>query len=153
MSAGRNTKTGRALAVFIARKALLTGGIIAAAILLLLVFGIWLLASNISAWWWILMLPIGLAALITFIVYSFVRFILLKIWPHQFTKEQKKALQAFLDKITGLNDARSVPMPLYVLKTLWELARYRDARTIRQTIESSKSLKSDFSRLSDFFNE
>lgn len=145
------TRTIRALTAYIGQKALKTALVLVVVIFLLLFIGVWALAQAISSWWLILLMPIFVAASLLFLVYSFLRFLLLKTYSHQFTKEQKIALRAFLKKITRLNNDRSTPMFVYVIKTAWEIVRFRDARTIRQTIEHSKTMKSDFEKLTTLF--
>ena len=145
------TRTLRAVGVYAGRKALNMIALVVGVIFALLIVGIWLLAYHFSAWWWILLLPILPIGLALFLLYMLVRFLLMRVYPAQFTKEQSAALQQFLDKLMNLNDVRSTTPFMLTMTTLWELTRYRNARTLRKTIDNSKTLKPDFERLNQFF--
>ncbi|MGO3702160.1 MAG: hypothetical protein ACTJG2_03175 [Candidatus Saccharimonadales bacterium] len=151
MSAATATRTLRALSAFIGRRTLRAAGGIALIIMLLLFAGIWLLAAQVSGWWWILALPLSVASFVLFVLYSLLRFLLLRLYPKQFTKEQTHALKGFVEKLTQLNDARATSPFMFVTVTLWELVRYREIRTLRALISNSSSLKPDFERLTRFF--
>lgn len=125
--------------------ALLTGiGVFAA---------VWALAYYLSPWWWVFLVPLVLAA----IVATIIRFIITKaiqtIHRHPFTEPQRQALEAFTDKITKLAEFRSTPLPIYAFITLRDVVRHHDATTLRQAIEDSASLKSDFAALEKYFGE
>ncbi|NLA43043.1 hypothetical protein GX865_02715 [Candidatus Saccharibacteria bacterium] len=153
MNSSDSVRTIKAITVYVGQKALKTSLSIAIIALSILLVAIWLLANSISNWWWVLLLPIVAVTFMLSIAYSFVRFLLLKVYPYQFTKEQSNALRAFLDKLTKLNETRSTPMFLIVIKTIWEILRHKEAITIKRTIEQSKSMKPDFERLTSFFTQ
>ena len=151
MKLASSTITLHALGVFIGRKFLRIAAGIALVILGLLVVGVWLLASHFSAWWWILLLPMLVIGVAIFILYSLLRFFLLRAYPAQFSREQTEKLTQFVNKLTSINDARTTSPFTLVATSIWELIRYRELRTVRAVINNSSTLSADFERLTHFF--
>lgn len=98
------------------------------------------------------MVPIGLIAGALSIFYLIIQSILRGIYPEKFTDEQKAGLKSMNDQIVRLAEARAVPPFIYIIKTLWDLVRRKDATTIRGLIDDSTNLKSEFNKLSKLFD-
>jgi len=145
--------TASAVATYIARKFLRLITIIFFAIIGLLVLGIWALAYYFSSWWWVFILPIIVVVLIFLTIRWIILRIISAIYRHPFTREQRTRLDSFNEKVTGLIESRSTPLPIFALITLRDIIRHRDATTIRKLIDDSTSLKSDFADLEKHFGE
>lgn len=95
-------------------------------------------------------LPLGLFYML---FYWMVRRIATIIYRHPFSRDQRQALDDFTDKIRGLLDAKSTPLPIFALITLKDVLLHKDPRTIRKLIDDSASLKSDLRDLEKHFGE
>lgn len=142
----------RALTAYVGGEALRFVTILFVSISLVLLIGTILLTYYFSNWWLLLLVP-GLVALA---IFALVRFVLLRILRtihrHPFSTVQKKQLASFSSKLTRLAEARATPLPVYAIITLWDIIRHRDARTMRELIDDSRSLRSDFAELEKQFS-
>lgn len=145
--------TARAITAFIARKSLSVATMIYVGTLAILLIIIWLLAYYFSGWWWLFALPLALISVAAFVIRFIISFIINKIYRHPFSRTQREKLEEFTKKITGLIEAKSTPLPFYAFITIWDILRHRDATTIRSLIDSSRSLKSDYTALEKYFGE
>ncbi len=141
----------RAISGNIASRALNIAGLIALAAALILFTITALLAYNFSPWWWLLLIPIMALAGLAVAIYITVRMIISAIYPTSITKAQRQQVKDFTDKVTGLLEARTTPLPMYAAITVADLIRYREPRTVQKIITDSKGLKDDYLKLEQEF--
>lgn len=137
----------RALSAVVARRVLLFFLVIDSTLLLLLFAGIWALAHNFSAWWWLLLfiwVPIVLASVTTYLV---ARFIAKQLYPRPLLPAQKQQLRDFTDKILRLLETRGMGWWWFASLCVRDLLLYRELRTLQELIADATSLKSDLAAL------
>ncbi len=143
----------RALIAYTALQALRLVTTVAILTIILLFAILWALAYYLSPWWWIFLLPLGAI----FVAGVVLRLIIMRtihlIHRHPFTEPQRQALEDFTGKIARLAEFKDTPLPIYALITLRDIIRHQDAKTLRETIEDSASLKDDFVSLEKYFGE
>jgi len=145
--------TARAVTAFTARKSLAFATTLYLIALAVLTAFIWLLAHYFSAWWWLFAAPLAIITMIALILRLAISFIINKIYRHPFSRKQREKLEDFTSKVASLAEARSTPLPFYAFITIWDIIRRRDATTIRELIDNSRSLKSDYASLEKYFGE
>lgn len=147
------TTTARAITAFLARRTLRVITVIAIIIGLVFLIAIWALATQVSSWWWLLLIPL----MIIVAAFLALRWVLNRlingVYRPALTTEQKASLETFTGKISKLVEARSTPLPIFALLTLWDIIRRRDATTVRSLIDDSKGLKKDFLELEKLFDK
>ena len=150
-----NTKlaTARALTAYVSRRAL--NFVTAAAWICvgLLCLGVWALAHFSRSWWWLFLIPLAIGMSIFMLLRMMVSRLIQGVHRHPFTSLQKAQFKQFTDKVMGLVEAKSTPLPFFALITLKDLVRHRDASTLRSLISDSKNLKNDFADLERHFGE
>lgn len=145
--------TARALSAYLTRQALTFATRLFIIIVLVLLLLIGLLAYNFTAWWWLLALPLVVLGLLYLLLYWVIRRLTSLIYRHPYSGAQRQALDGFTDKVRGLLDAKSTPLPIFVLITLKDVLLHKDPRTIRKLIDDSTHLKSDLRDLEKHFGE
>lgn len=142
----------RALTAHVAKRIIRIATYIAVAVVTTVFIICLLLAHFFSAWWWLLIIPFILLFGFFLLVRFFIGFFIRRIHAERLTPEQRSSLDAFVDKIQGLLEARSTPLPLIVLISLKDLLFHRDIVTIRSVINDSVSLKRDYQALERLFS-
>lgn len=103
---------------------------------------------------WLLLLVLYIPALLVGVgIYVFARMVLRVIYPHKITATQKRAINAFNDKILHLFEARAIPPWMLVGITLKDLVVHRELTTLKQILHDSMSLKKDFQELEKKLNK
>lgn len=111
------------------------------------------LALFISPWWWLLAVPVVLAALVGIVMRIIIKAFITRIHRHPFTTRQREQLEAFTDKITTIAEVRNMTAPLLALQLLWDILRHREETTIEKVINDSATLKESFAELEKHFGE
>lgn len=141
----------RALTVTIARRIITLATWIALTIFVVILLICWALAYFFSPWWWLLIIPFILLLIIFFVVRLILMFIVKRIYGDTLTKQQRTALNEFTDKIWGLLEARSTPIPIIVLISIKDILFHQDITTIKGFISDTVSLRSDYEALEKLF--
>lgn len=109
---------------------------------------IWLLAAMASSWWWLLLIiwvPLFVVALA---IRLGVGYLAVKVlYRKPITNEQKKLLNAFVDKLQKLLEVRGIGWPAFALLNIKDLVVHRELRSTKELITDTKSLKQDFLEL------
>lgn len=143
--------TALAIGAYLARKSLRLTTYIFIAIVLTLVIIIGLLAYNYTVRWWIFALPLIAICLIFLVLYWIVNRLVSAIYRHPFSRDQRRALDEFTDKVRSLVESKSIPLPIFAIITIKDVLVHRDAKTIRKLIDDSLSLKDDLKKLESYF--
>ncbi len=119
----------------------------------LLYIGLFLLASNVSVWWLIflvILIPITL----------FVVVILLVVWklsglisPRKLDKSEKAEINKFTDSLIEVWEVKSTPMPVVAFMVGKDLLSKRKSAYVEKFVNSSASLKTDFSKIVSLFDK
>lgn len=137
----------RALSSHIATKAIRLFAVITSTVLVVLLVAIWALAHFITAWWWLLLLlyiPLLVASLAIYLVASFLAS---KLYKNKLTHSHRQQLDAFVDKIMELLEARGLGWWWFCALCIRDLVYYRELRTLNGLLDTTKSLTSDFAKL------
>lgn len=145
--------TARALAAYVGRRSLRLVTLIVTVLITVVSIVTGLLAYYISPWWLILAIPFALLAVAFFAIRWALLALIRSLYRHPFSRSQREQLDAFSNKVLGLVDARSTPLPIFALITLWDIIRRRDATTLRKLVNDSTSLKKDLTELEKQFTE
>lgn len=143
----------RALTAYTATKSLRLVSIIVLVIFIVAVGLVWLLAAQLSSWWWIMLLPVLILGFIAWLVRLIIQRIIRATYPDPLSQNQREALEGLSDKVVRLAEARSTPLPILALITLKDIIIKRDATTIRSLFNDSKSLAGDLRGLERHFKE
>ncbi len=129
---------------FIGRKLkpiLLALGIVA---LVISIAAIWL--TTLSAWWWLLAIPVIIFTLIGLFTLLLVRAILRKLRP-ELSKPQSTAVKGFVDKLDRLVDNMQTPMFIIIFKMVRDIVRPGKGTIIQTVTEDSTTLRKDLIEL------
>lgn len=141
----------RALTARIAYRFVRIATIIVVVALALITLATGALVYNFSAWWWLLLLPF----VVLFVLFLIVRFIVMlivrRIHTERMTKQQRKALDEFVDKIQALIEARSIPLPFVIAICLKDVIIHKDITTIKKLIHDTAGLRSEYQKLEKLF--
>lgn len=141
----------RALTALVARRIVRLATIIAACVVgaILLLSGI--LAYFFTAWWWFLALPF----LVLFGVFLFLRIIVMVVirivHPNAITREQRDAMNGFIDKIVAVLEAKSTPLFVVVAICVKDILFHRDVVTVKNLIKDTASLRAEYARIEKLF--
>lgn len=143
----------RALAAYTASRSLRLVSLIALAVFVVLLGLIWLLAAQVSSWWWVMLIPVLIIGAIVLIIRFIVRRIIRAVYPDPLSKPQRESLDHLTEKVTRLAATRSTPLPVLALLTLKDIVVHRDATTIRGLFNDSRALAGDLRELESQFKE
>lgn len=110
-----------------------------------------MLAITVTSWWWLLF---GIALIISLIILairSIIRRIIRGIYGHPYSSTQRQELEEFTQKFLRLIEAHNTSSIHLAYTTIWEIIRYREARTIMRVIDDSLSLSTDYQNLQKYF--
>lgn len=125
--------------------------LITASALLVIVAVTWLLAVQFSPWWWLLVIPFSVVAGVIGAILLLAWLMIVAIRP-DITALQRKEVQRFIDKVSGLNEAVRTPYPLLAARIGLDLLIHRDGRYVRELINDSKSLKGEYKAIQRYFD-
>ena len=118
-----------------------------------LIFAIcWALATYVSPWWWLLLiayLPLLAFALLVRVIIGF--FLESLFCTRDLSKPQRLAVNAFVDKIQRLLEARGMGLWVFTLLSFKDILFHRDLRTARHTLDDATSFHKDFAELEKLF--
>lgn len=141
----------RALTAAIARRITILATWIALAVFVVMIIICWALAYFFSPWWWLLIIPFVVLLGVFLVIRLIVLFIVKRIHGDNLTKHQRSALNEFADKIWGLLEARSTPIPIIVLISIKDILFHQDITTIKSFIADTASLRRDYEALERLF--
>lgn len=118
--------------------------VFAALSVVLLVLITWLV--TISAWWWLLAVPIIIFIVLGLVVYLAIRVAVQKLRP-QLTGQQTTAVKNFVDKLERVADNLGTPMPWLVFRVVRDVMRPREKTFIHEIANDSTTLRTDFIEL------
>lgn len=145
--------TMRALIAYTALRALQLATTVAVITIVILFAITWALAYYLSPWWWIFLLPLVTIVIALIVLHIIISRIIHLIHRHPFTEPQRQALEAFSSKIARLAEFKDTPLPIYAFITLRDIIKHQDAKTLRDAIDDSASLKEDFVSLQKHFGD
>lgn len=137
----------RALSAHIARKAIGLFAILDTLLLIVLIVGIWALAYYVSSWWWLLLLLYIPIVIISLLIYFIAVFITSRLYRGRLSRAQRRALDGFVGKIMQLLEVRGMGWWVFLGLCIRDLVLYRELRTLAELLDTTKSLKHDFSEL------
>lgn len=141
----------RALTARFARRFVRLADLLVGVASVVLITGTWALAYFLSAWWWLLLLPVLLVLGAYVIIRFIVTFILSRIHVGRLSQEQRTALDAFIDKVQQLIEARATPLPIMAVICIKDILFHRDITTIKRLINDSVGLRRDYAELEKLF--
>lgn len=146
-----NIRIFRAIsALYLQRAICITGGVTA---IIALIFwgGVIYLGTTHTEWWYILLIVLIPATILLVILWTVSRFILSALMPRKLSKEQRQQLFAFTNKLATTIETIRTPLPLIGLLILKDAIRKRENDLLRDTIQNTRTLKSDFNELRKIF--
>ena len=109
---------------------------------------IWL--TTLSQWWWLLFALLVIALSVAFGLLFIVWRIIRSVTPHQ-TREQKKLVKAFVDKLQRLSEATQTSKFTLLFQIVRDITTPREDGFIASLSSDTVSLKRDFTALSGTF--
>jgi heme/copper-type cytochrome/quinol oxidase subunit 2 len=109
---------------------------------------IWL--TTFSEWWWLLVILFIIVASIVIGVLVIIKLIIRSVRPSQ-SHLQKKQTKAFVDKLERLSEVAGTPKFILLFQVVRDIAAPRENGFIASVSTDTKSLKSDFTKLSQTF--
>lgn len=139
----------RALSAVIAMRAITLTRIVGFVVFALLFVGIWALGSYVSPWWWLLLI-VYIPLLVAVLAVLFVaQFLVRKLYPVKLSREQKRLLTNFTDKIQGLVEARGMGWWWFMVLNVKDIVLHRDVVTTKKLLADTTSLARDFKELEE----
>jgi hypothetical protein len=105
---------------------------------------IWLV--TVSAWWWLLAIPVFLASIVGAVILIIAGIIIRVVNPRQ-KLEQKVAVKKFVDKLQGLSEIVQTPKIVLLFNVLKDVISPKEEGYVKTTIGNSLSLRKDFETL------
>ena len=137
----------RALSAVIAWRAIRLFTIIVSGVLVLTLFGVWVLTHFFSPWWWLLLIVYIPLFIASAFVYLIARAIATSLYPAPLSRDQRKHLLEFTDKITHLLETRGMNWWWFAALCMRDLLFYRELRTLKELLADAVSLKADLASL------
>lgn len=109
------------------------------------------LAYSFSAWWWLLLIPFVAILIVFLLVRLVVVMIVRRIHSEHMTKQQRSALDEFIDKIQAIIEARGIPLPFVVAICLKDIVVHRDITTIKKLVKDTAGLRREYHELEKLF--
>ena len=138
--------------VYFQRILLIASGV-AAVVFAVLFIVVNYLAMNFSPWWWIFMIVLVPITVMAVIVSAGLWFASRKLMPRTITKDEKKIITTFGSKLFGIIERSRMPYPLMLAMVAKDVLRGRSSNLVRETIQDSTTLKSDFERIRTMFRD
>ena len=122
------------------------GGILLTAWIVLILLG-----SQVSAWWFILLIVFVPLTIIVVGIAIVLWLLSQRLFPRHLAKEERVKILQFSDKLLRVAELRATPMPLMVAMIAKDLVRGKKSSYIEGVITDSTSLKHDFVAIRDLF--
>lgn len=98
--------------------------------------------------WWLVLLALLLPlALAVSVIGGILWLATGRLAPRKMSRNEQKQLTAFSDKILGVVERVKVPYPVLIVLTAKDVLRGKESTFLKNIIEDSKSLKTDFAEL------
>lgn len=110
---------------------------------------VWL--TTLSQWWWLLGIPVVMGICILGAVLMVTKLVINTVTPPQ-TKQQKKAVASFVDKLQRLSEATQTPKFVLLFRIVRDIAAPRDKGYIGELAHDTLSLKKEYSDLVALFS-
>ena len=136
---------GTQLAMRLYVPAVIAGSIIA---VLLIAAALWL--TTLGDWWWLLFIPITIAACIAIGIASVALLLIRYVRPDQ-TKEQQRAVKQFVDKLQGVVDIAGTPKFIILFRVVQSIAAPSQSSYLSSVVKN-RELASDFRELQRLFD-
>jgi len=85
------------------------------------------------------------------VVRLLVLLVIRRVHAKHLNKAQREGLDAFVDKLQAIAEARATPWPLIIAICLKDLVLHRDITTIKQLIRDTATLREDYKMLERLF--
>lgn len=121
-----------------------------AAVLLLLFAFTFYLIQNVSAWWWLLAIPVFSFAVFFVILWGLARALITKLMP-PLSRDQQEAVSHFVARLDEVLEQVQTPRFLILLYLIRDAFIGNQHGFLQQTVNHSKALKSEFERLTALF--
>lgn len=142
-------QTGRALgAEFARRKFTILLLIFAVVAVLLITLVVWLV--NLSAWWWLLGVPVIILTVVGVMLLLVLRLVI-KIVSPAMSKAQRLAVGDFVDKLERVAEHVQTPLPFIVLRVIWDVIWPKEETYLRSLVKDGTSLHRDLIALQRMF--
>lgn len=122
-------------------------GLVALVIWSLLVVLSVLLMLQIDAWWGLLLIPLVLFGVVAGLLAAVLWFATQQLAPRKISGSERKEIKAFSDKVMGMAERVKTPLPVLAAGVAKDIIFKRDSNVVRELINDSTSLKTDFQAL------
>lgn len=112
------------------------------------------LAESYSGWWWAIMLPLIVITTLIILALSVVWAIAHLLTPRQLTRDERKQVHSFTDRLLVAAASAQISRSALVLLLIKDAIQGRriDER-VKRVIDEGKGLKADFSRIQNMFEQ
>lgn len=141
----------RALTVLTFRRIFIPIAVALVVIALCLLIAAGFLGLQVSAWWFLLYLPLLPLIAIGAGIGVFAWAISSRLLPRQLSREEQVTMRQFSDKIIRLAEARSTPLPVLGVILAKDIALRKKDGYIESLVNDSRGLRSDFQAIVDLF--
>ncbi|MES2630510.1 MAG: hypothetical protein V4611_00970 [Patescibacteria group bacterium] len=124
--------------------------VIGVSILTVVLIGLMIWLITLSTWWILLAVPVFLAIIVVAILLVLAGLAIRVVSPRP-TKNQKKEVAIFVDKIQRLSEVTQTPKFLLLFRTLKDVVVPTRYGYVQSVITETVSLKRDFATLTDAF--
>lgn len=105
------------------------------------------LASVFSVWWWLLLIVIWPPTVIVLIIAGLMWLITSRLLPRKFNRQEQRRITNFTDKLFGVAETPRTPYPLLLVLVGKDIVRGRQSQFITETIQNSKSLRTEYEEI------
>lgn len=122
-------------------------GLMILVIWLVLVVLVVLLTVQVSSWWAIMFVPLVVLGIIAVVIATALSFAAQQLAPRKLSGSERKEIKAFSDKVMGMAERVKTPLPILAAGAAKDIIFKRDSNVVRELINDSTSLKTDFQAL------
>ena len=140
----------RAIGVEFARR-IYAPVLIVAIIIAVVLIGLMIWLVTVSAWWLILAVPVFFVILVASVIFIIARIIIVLVNPGQ-TKQQKKDVKGFVDKLQNLSEVTQTPKPVLLFRIIKDIASSNQDGFVKRTIGHTLSLRTEFEAIQRSFD-
>jgi len=108
--------------------------------------------TTLSQWWWLLGVPVVMGICVLAGVLAITKLVINTVTPSQ-TKQQKKAIGLFVDKIQRLSETTQTPKFVLLFRIVRDIAAATEKGYIGELARDTLSLKRDYTELIRQFSD
>lgn len=106
-----------------------------------------LLTVQVSTWWAIMFVPLVVLGIGVVVFATALWFAAQQLAPRKLSGSERKEIQVFAEKVMGIAERVKAPLAVIAVGVARDVLLRRDSNIVRELIDESTALKTDFEAL------